>query len=97
MPPHWSSQDKKKFLIKVKKFFWDDLYLFKYCPDQIFWRCMPDNEKGNILKFCYLGTCGGHFSAKKTTAKILLCQFYWLTLFKDTFTFCKGFENCNTP
>ena len=33
MPPDWSSQDKKKFLTEVKKFYWDDPYLFKYFPD----------------------------------------------------------------
>ncbi|KAI3458805.1 hypothetical protein Pfo_015468 [Paulownia fortunei] len=37
MPSYWNSQDKKKFLTEVKKFYWDDPYLFKYCPDQILW------------------------------------------------------------
>ncbi|XP_073304611.1 uncharacterized protein [Primulina huaijiensis] len=44
MPPQWSSQDKRKFLNEVKNFYWDYPYLFKYCPDQIFRRCIPDNE-----------------------------------------------------
>ena len=35
MPSHWNSQDKKKFLIEVKKIYWDDPYLFKYYSDQI--------------------------------------------------------------
>ncbi|KAI3453560.1 hypothetical protein Pfo_010223, partial [Paulownia fortunei] len=73
---------------------WDDPYLFKYCPDQIFRRCVPDNEIGNIVKFCHSEACGGHFSVKKTTAKILQCGFYWPTLFKNTYTFCKSCENC---
>ncbi|XP_073131632.1 uncharacterized protein [Henckelia pumila] len=83
MPSHWSSQDKNKFLKEVKKFYWDDPYLFKYCPDQIFRRCIPDNE-----------ACGGHFSSKKTAAKIFKCGFYWPSLFKDTHSFCKSCENC---
>ena len=36
LPAHWSTQDKRKFLNEVKNFYWDDLYLFKYCLDQIF-------------------------------------------------------------
>ncbi|KAI3459775.1 hypothetical protein Pfo_016438 [Paulownia fortunei] len=56
--------------------------------------CVPDNEIGNIVKFCHSEACGGHFSVKKTTAKILQCGFYWPTLFKDTYTFCKSCENC---
>ncbi|XP_058092416.1 uncharacterized protein LOC131238836, partial [Magnolia sinica] len=38
--------------------------------------------------------CGGHFSAKKTTAKILQCGFYWPTMFRDTHEFCKACERC---
>ena len=52
MPPDWSSQDKKKFLTEVKKFYWDDLYLFKYSPDQIFRRCIPNDEISSVIKFC---------------------------------------------
>jgi hypothetical protein len=33
---HWSIQEKKKFLNEVKNVYWDDPYIFKYCPDQIF-------------------------------------------------------------
>ncbi|KAK9178211.1 hypothetical protein WN943_027401 [Citrus x changshan-huyou] len=44
MPCDWSSQDKKIFLTKVKSFYWDDPYLFKYCSNQIFRRCIPDDE-----------------------------------------------------
>jgi hypothetical protein len=33
---HWSTQDKRKLLNEVKNFYWDDPYLFKYSPDQIF-------------------------------------------------------------
>jgi len=41
LPAHWNTQDKKKFLNEVKNFYWDDPYLFKYYPDQIFRRCIP--------------------------------------------------------
>jgi hypothetical protein len=44
IPSHWTKQDRSKFLAGVKYFFWDDLYLFKYCPDQIIRRCIPENE-----------------------------------------------------
>jgi len=75
-PAHWSTQDKRKFLNEMKNFYWDDPYLFKYCPDQIFRRCIPDNEVSNVIKFCHSEACGGHFSSKKTTAKILQNRFY---------------------
>jgi hypothetical protein len=94
LPAHWSTQDKRKFLNEVKNFYWDDPYLFKYCPDQIFQRCIPDNEVSSVIKFYHSEACGGHFSSKKTTAKILQSGFYWPTMFKDTHTFYKTCENC---
>jgi len=61
LPAPWSTQDRKKFLNEVN-FYWDDPYLFKYCPDQIFQRCIPDNEPSSAIKFCHSEACGGHFS-----------------------------------
>jgi hypothetical protein len=94
LPAHWSTQDKRKFLNEVKFFYWDDPYLFKYCPDQIFRRCISDNEVISVIKFYHSEACGGHSSSKKTTAKILQCRFYWPTIFKDTHAFCKTCEKC---
>ena len=71
IPSHWSKLDKQKFLRNVRSFFWDDPYLFKYCPDQIVRRCIPDHEIPSVINFCHALACGGHFSSKKTTAKIL--------------------------
>ena len=33
MASQWTPQDKKKFLTEVRNFYWNDPYLFKYCPD----------------------------------------------------------------
>jgi hypothetical protein len=84
LPAHWSTEDKGKFLNEVKNFYWDDPYLFKYCPDKIFQRCIPNNEVSSVIKLYHSEACGTHFSSKKTTAKILQCGFYWPTMFKDT-------------
>ncbi|KAH9685156.1 hypothetical protein KPL70_013841 [Citrus sinensis] len=90
LPEHWTKQDKAKFFTKIKNFFWDDPYLFKYCADQIVRRCVPENEIQNILSFCHEQACGGHFSAKKTATKVLQCGFYWPTIFRDAYTFCSS-------
>jgi len=93
LPTHWSTQDKRKFLNEVN-FYWDDPYLFKYCPDQIFQRCIANNEVSSVIKLCHSKACGSPFSSKKTTVKILHNGFYWPTMFKDTHAFCKTCENC---
>jgi hypothetical protein len=70
MPSHWPRHDISKFLAEVKHFFWDDPYLFKYCPDQIIRRCIPESDQKNVISFCHDHACGGHFNSKKTAAKI---------------------------
>ena len=94
IPSTWGAQDKRKFLVEVRNFYWDDPYLFKYCPDQIIRRCIPDDEVSSVLNFCHNDACGGHFSMKKTAAKILQCGLYWPTLFKDTNDFYRSCERC---
>ncbi|CAL9024880.1 unnamed protein product, partial [Prunus brigantina] len=62
-------QERKKFFSMVKHYMWDEPYLFKYCPDQIIRRCVPESEQQSILTFSHALACGGHFSAKKTALK----------------------------
>ena len=94
IPNLWTSQQKKKFLIDIKKYYFDDPYLFKYCPDQLIRRCVPNDEQIRILTSCHYEACGGHFSARKTAYKILQAGFYWPTLFKDCFEFLKTCARC---
>ena len=94
IPPQWTSQPKRKFLADIKKYYFDDPYLFKYCPDQLMRRCVPNDDQIGILTFCHSKACGGHFSTRKTTDKILQAGFYWPTLFKDCFEFCKTCARC---
>ena len=94
IPSQWTSQQKKKFWTDIKKYYFDDPYLFKYCPDQIMRRCVPNDEHMRILTFCHSEACGGHFSAWKTADKILQAGFYWPTLFKNCFEFCKTYTRC---
>jgi hypothetical protein len=71
IPSHWSKQDKDRFFKQVRFYFWEDPELFKYCVDQIIRRCVPESEFHSILTFCHSRACRGHFSAKKTAAKVL--------------------------
>ena len=42
IPPQWTSQQKRKFFVDIKKYYFDEPYLFKYCPDQLMRRCVPN-------------------------------------------------------
>ena len=55
---------------------------------------MPNNEFHSILNFCHTLECGGHFSGKKTAAKVLQSGLFWPSLFKDAHDFCRACLNC---
>ena len=94
MPPQWTSQQKRKFLVDIKKYYFDDPCLFKYCPDQLMRRCVSNDDQIGVLTFCHSEAYEGHFSARKTVDKILQVGFYWPTLFKDCFDFFKTYARC---
>ena len=57
-------------------------------------RCVSNDDKIGVLTFCHFEACGGHFSVRKRADKILQVGFYWPTLFKDCFDFCKTCARC---
>ena len=44
--------------------------------------------------FCHELVCGGHFGPHKCAEKVLQSGFYWPTLFKNAFDFCKTCPKC---
>ena len=49
LPYQLSHHKKRKSLSKMKKYFWDDPYLFRSCADQVIRRCVPESEITDIL------------------------------------------------
>jgi len=67
---------RHRFFHLVEFFVWEDPYLFKCYYDQVFRRCVSDNEVKSVLSFCHHQECGGYFSGIKTATKVLQCNFY---------------------
>ena len=44
IPSRWTSEQQRKFLVDVKMYYFDDPYLFKYCPDQLMRRYVPNDD-----------------------------------------------------
>jgi len=82
-PPNLSSKEKSKIVRKSAPFTWIGGNLFKLGLDQILRICVMEEEVFDILLTCHDGPCGGHFSAKRTTFKVLRVGYYWPTLHQD--------------
>ncbi|XP_059668908.1 uncharacterized protein LOC132314000, partial [Cornus florida] len=53
LPITWSKQEKDRFFATIRKYYWEDPILFRYCPDQIIRRCVPESEVPSVLAFCH--------------------------------------------
>nr|GEW98567.1 reverse transcriptase domain-containing protein [Tanacetum cinerariifolium] len=89
-----TSQQKNKFFKDVKHYFWDDLFLFKICVNQVIWRCVHGKEALDILKACYNGPTGGHHGANLTAKKVFDASFFWSTIYKDAHECVKNYDSC---
>ena len=78
----------------MRKFFWDDPFLYKLCADGMLRRCIPEQETDDVIFHCHDLPCGGHASTSKTVAKILQSGFYWPTMFKDTHKHVQQCDRC---
>nr|GEW50734.1 reverse transcriptase domain-containing protein [Tanacetum cinerariifolium] len=87
-----SSQQKNKFFKDVKHYFWDDLFLFKICADQVIRRCVHSQEAIDILKACHYGPTEGHHRPNYTAKKVFDLGFYWLTIYRDAQDLVKTYD-----
>ncbi|KAK9019226.1 hypothetical protein V6N11_053752 [Hibiscus sabdariffa] len=94
VPTHLSRSVSNKIKRESRFCVWDDPYLWKHCSDQVIRRCITEEEVKPILDFCHSYSCGGHFGPKRTAHKILECGFFWPTIFKDAYFYCKTCEKC---
>ncbi|WMV30112.1 hypothetical protein MTR67_023497, partial [Solanum verrucosum] len=59
MPEELNFYQRKRFLFDVKKYFWDEPYLFRECADDIIRRCVLKEEAIEILHACHASPVGG--------------------------------------
>lgn len=71
----------------MKHFYWDEPLLFKRGADNIFRRCVPEEEVENIMKHCHSAPYDGHAGTSKTCAKILQAGLFWTTLWHNVHTY----------
>ena len=75
IPTWWSKHDKNVFIAKLKNYIWDEPYLFCLGADNVLRRCVAEEEHSHILQMCHSSPSGGHFSGRKTAAKVLQSGF----------------------
>ncbi|GJV92335.1 reverse transcriptase domain-containing protein [Tanacetum coccineum] len=85
---------KRTSFIDVKHYFWDNLYLFKICANQIIRRGVPGQEAVDILRACHSGPTRGHYDANYIAKKVFDSGFYWPTIYKDAHHLVTRSDTC---
>ncbi|KAL0723018.1 hypothetical protein Bca4012_037617 [Brassica carinata] len=86
--------EKKKFYKNLKRYYWDEPYLYTLCKDQIYRRVVAEEEVEGILSHCHGSSYGGHFATFKTVSKVLQAGFWWPHMFRDSQDFISRCDSC---
>jgi hypothetical protein len=82
LPRHLSPKEKQRILRLSATYSWIGREILNTGPYLIIRFCVREDEVFDILKACHNDPCGGQFSSKKTTYKVLHLGYYWPTLFR---------------
>ncbi|CAN7016599.1 unnamed protein product [Brassica rapa subsp. trilocularis] len=85
---------RKKFFREVRRYHWDEPYLYKHCSDGIYRQCVSEAEIPDIIYQCHGADYAGHFATFKTVLKILQEGFWWPTTFCDVHAFITQCDRC---
>jgi hypothetical protein len=81
---HLDKNSQRKIISESQKYFWDAPYLFNLGNDGVMRRCVPREERLEILRKCHTAEYGGHYIHFGTQAKVWSSGFYWPEMHEDT-------------
>jgi hypothetical protein len=91
---HLDKNSQRRIISESRKYFWDAPYLFKLGNDGVMRRCVPIEERLQILRKCHSAEYGGHYSHFRTQAKVWSSRFYWPEMHEDTKRYVVSYPEC---
>ncbi|KAF8084968.1 hypothetical protein N665_0691s0007 [Sinapis alba] len=68
--------------------------VYAHCADNVFRRCVTEEEIPGILFHSHGSNYAGHFATSKTVLKILHAGYWWPKMFKDAHSFVSKCDAC---
>jgi hypothetical protein len=81
---HLGKNSQRRIISESRKYFWDAPYLFKLGNYGVMRRCVPREERLEILRKCHSAEYGGRYSHFRTQVKVWSSGFYWPEVHEDT-------------
>eukprot|EP00253_Pinus_taeda_P034443 PITA_34443 len=93
---HLDHTKKRALRLKAKQYQLINDVLFKINYDSVLLRCLEKTEAEKVLQELHDGPAGGHYAGDATAHKILRAGYYWPTLFKDSHSYMRKRQICQT-
>jgi hypothetical protein len=74
---------QRRVMVESQKYYWDAPYLFRLGADGVLQRCVPREQRLEILRKCHSGEYGGHYGHFRTQAKVWTSGFYCPKMHQD--------------
>jgi transposase InsO family protein len=91
---HLDKNTQMRIISESQKYFWDSPYLFKLDNDGVMRRCVPKEERLEILRKCHSAEYGGRCSHFWTQAKVWSSGFYWSEMHEVTKRYVASCPEC---
>jgi hypothetical protein len=91
---HLDKNSQRRIISESRKYLWGTPYLFKLGYDGVMRRCVPREERLEILRKCHSAEYGGHYSHFRTQAKVWSSGFYWPEMHEDTKRYVASCPEC---
>eukprot|EP00253_Pinus_taeda_P008335 PITA_08335 len=95
-PAHLDHTKKRALRLKAKQYQLINDVLFKSNYDFVLLRCLEKTEAEKVLQELHNGPARGHYVVDATAHKILRTRYYWPTLFKDSHSYMRKCQVCQT-
>jgi hypothetical protein len=87
---HLDKNSQKKIISESRK------CVGKLGNDGVMRRCVPREERVEILRKCHSAEYGGHYSHFLTQAKVWSSEFFWPEMHEDTKRYVASCPECQT-
>jgi hypothetical protein len=91
---HLEKNTQRRIISESRKYFWDSPYLLNLGNDGVMRRCVPREERQEILRKCHSAEYFGYYSHFRTQAKLWSSGFYWLEMHEDTKRYVASCPEC---
>jgi hypothetical protein len=104
---HYQSLDeldphqRRRLCLEASKYIILGYFLSRRFADGLLLRCVNDEEEQKMLhgthrSSIYVIHIGGHFYAKATSFKIIINDYYWPSIFHNSYKFVRSCDKCQS-